>query len=351
MRRVLAVAGATVAFLVGVAGPAVACGGLIGPNGAVNLLRTTTFAGYHDGVEHYVTSFAFAGGGGAFGSLTPLPGVPTKVERGGDWTLQRLIRETTAVAESARFAAPTALASKGDAEVIMKVKVDALDITVLKGGGKAVGEWATEHGFRLPPDAPEVLDFYARRSPIFLAAAFDANEAKKRGQNIGDGTPVHITIPTANPWVPLRILALGKDARERVEADVYLLTDRRPNLLSTTRIGTNATLSIEYDDAASESLLRDLRDDKTGDWVPDSGWLTKVTVSGPAGDLTGDLAIDANGVQEPSMVAAGFNIAPGSPGFPQPYDESPAPAIAVAVMAGSLLTAAAVSSFRGRRTA
>ena len=45
------------------AAPALACGGLIGPNGAVNLLRTTTFAGYHDGVEHYVTAFEFAGGG------------------------------------------------------------------------------------------------------------------------------------------------------------------------------------------------------------------------------------------------------------------------------------------------
>ena len=55
------------------AAPALACGGLIGPNGAVNLLRTTTLAGYHDGVEHYVTAFQFAGGGGAFGSLTPLP--------------------------------------------------------------------------------------------------------------------------------------------------------------------------------------------------------------------------------------------------------------------------------------
>src|SRR5262245_921300 len=76
------------------AAPAFACGGLIGPNGAVNLLRTTTLAGYHDGAEHYVTAFQFAGGGGAFGSLTPLPGVPSSVEKGGDWTLQRLVRET-----------------------------------------------------------------------------------------------------------------------------------------------------------------------------------------------------------------------------------------------------------------
>src|SRR5947199_1629044 len=82
------------------AGQTVACAGLIGPNGAVNLLRTTTFAGYHDGVEHYVTAFQFAGGGGQFGSITPLPGVPTSVEKGGDWTLQRLIRETNPVREA-----------------------------------------------------------------------------------------------------------------------------------------------------------------------------------------------------------------------------------------------------------
>jgi hypothetical protein len=352
MRRVLAVAGAAVAFTVGAAGPAFACGGLIGPNGAVNLLRTTTFAGYHEGVEHYVTSFAFAGGGGAFGSLTPLPGVPTKVERGGDWTLQRLVRETSPVLEdSARFALPTALAAKG-AEVLLQVKVDALDITVLKGGGADVGAWATKHGFRLPPDAPEVLDFYAKRSPIFLAAAFDADEARKRGQSVGDGTPVHITIPTANPWVPLRILALGKQANEPVQADVYLLTDSRPNLLSTGPIGTRQTLRIEYDDKASPSLLTDLRNDKTGSWVPDGGWLTKVRIDGAAETLTGDLAIDPTGRQQPSMVAAGYDVPETAalPAAPAP-DDSPVPAIAVAVMAGSLLVAACVSAFRGRRTA
>ena len=110
----------------------------------------------------------------------------------------------------------------------MKVRIDALDMTVLRGGSAAVGQWATEHGFRLPPDAPEVLDFYAARSPIFLAAVFDADAAAARGQAVGDGTPVHVTIPTDNPWVPLRILALGKTAAERVDADVYLLTDRPP---------------------------------------------------------------------------------------------------------------------------
>src|SRR6266568_3751829 len=93
MRRLLVLTIAPALALV-LAAPAWACGGLIGPNGTVSLGRTTTLAGYHEGIEHYLTSFSFQGAGGAFGSLVPLPGVPASVERGGDWTLQRLVRET-----------------------------------------------------------------------------------------------------------------------------------------------------------------------------------------------------------------------------------------------------------------
>src|SRR6185503_19193406 len=105
--------------------PTLACGGLIGPNGAVNLLRTTTLAGYHDGVEHYVTAFEFAGGGGAFGSITPLPGIPTSVVRGGDWTLQRLVRETNPPPPGLFFAAAGA-ADESRAQVLQQVRIDAL---------------------------------------------------------------------------------------------------------------------------------------------------------------------------------------------------------------------------------
>src|SRR5436309_5870596 len=217
MRRFLAGLAAVAAALIATTQPAAACAGLIGPNGAVNLLRTTTFAGYHAGVEHYVTAFKFAGGGGKFGSIVPLPGIPSDVVRGGDWTLQRLVRETSPIRLFALDAA--AAASAPGAEVLLQTRIDALDITVLRGGGADVGKWATDHGFRLPPDAPEVLDFYARRSPIFMAASFDADAAKARGQSIGDGPPVHLTIPTDNPWVPLRILGLGKTPGATVEAD------------------------------------------------------------------------------------------------------------------------------------
>jgi len=308
MRRFLAGFAAIAAALIAATQPAAACAGLIGPNGAVNLLRTTTFAGYHDGVEHYVTSFKFAGGSGQFGSLIPLPGVPDKVEKGGAWTLQRLIRKTTPVFAFDAVRSTLAAASK-TAEVILQVRIDALDITVLKGGGAEVGQWATEHGFRLPPAAPEVLDFYANRSPIFLAAVFDADAAKARGQRIGDGTPVHVTIPTANPWVPLRILGLGKNAADRIDADVYLLTDQRPALLPYPFANG---MSLQHSAIATTPLLDDLRSDKGMGWVPQSGWLTKIAIDASASQLTYDLAVDARGTS-PSRVAAGLQ-APAKPG-------------------------------------
>lgn len=279
-----------------------ACAGLIGSNGAVNLGRTTTLAAYHDGVEHYVTAFQFQGGGGQFGTLIPLPGVPSNVERGGAWTLQRLVRETQPVGASA----PRELASaaRADAEVLQQIRIDALDITVLKGGGASVATWATEHGFRLSPDAPEVLDFYARRSPIFLAAVFDGAAAQQRGQRVGDGTPVHLTIPTSNPWVPLRILALGRKSTDRVEADVFLLTDSVPALLPGPRDG----LSLAQSGPARKALLDDLRSDAGMSWVPRSAWLTKLSIDTPASDLRYDLAVDASGLGKPSPVAAGLEM-------------------------------------------
>jgi hypothetical protein len=274
---------------------------LIGSNGAVNLGRTTTLAAHHDGVEHYVTAFKFLGGGGQFGTLIPLPGVPTTVEKGGAWTLQRLVRETQPPRALALAAAPTAAADR--VEVLMETKIDALDLKVLKGGGADVAVWAQEHGFRLSPDAPEVLDFYATRSPIFLAAVFDGDAAQQRGQQLGDGTPVHITIPLDNPWVPLRILGLGKQDSDRVDADVFLLTDQTPAILPGERRG----LRIAHSAAATTRLLDDLRSDVGMAWVPSKAWLTEVQFDTSVADLRYDLAVDATGQGRPSYSAAGLD--------------------------------------------
>ncbi|MFP5317828.1 MAG: DUF2330 domain-containing protein [Acidimicrobiia bacterium] len=307
MRRFLLILTAAAAVVGLGSGPAGACGGLIGRNGAVNLLKTTTLAAYTDGVEHYVTSFEFAGAGGEFGSIVPLPAVPTNVERGGDWTLQRLVREVRPpVLLSARAESRTAAAGD-EAQVLLEKRIDALDLTVLRGGARAVGEWATQHGFLLTPDAPEVLDFYAARSQIFLAARFDADAARQRGVALGDGTPIHLTIPTDNPWVPLRILALGRQPAERVSADVFLLTDRRPALLP----GDDAPgLRLQSQERASAGLIADLRSDRGMEWVPESSWLTYLQVDAAPGELTYDLAVDASGEDHPSRVAAGLEGVP-----------------------------------------
>lgn len=280
------------------AAPAAACGGLVGPNGAVRLVRTSTLAAYHDGVEHYVTSFQFAGSETEVGSIVPLPDLPTKVERGGDWTLQRLQLEV-APAPTAEGVALSA-AEDGGVTVHLETRIDALDITVLEGGGAAVAAWAEEHGYALSADAPEVLEFYARRSPYFMAARFDATAAAERGQLAGDGTPVHLTIPTDDPWVPLRILALGKPAEEVVEADVFLLTEGRPALLA------GPGLRHERSEAASPALLADLRSDAGMEWVPDEMWLTYLAVDVAAGDLVYDLAIHTGPTGAPSVVDTGL---------------------------------------------
>ena len=288
-----------------------ACAGLIGSNGAVNLGRTTTLAAYRGGVEHYVTAFKFQGGGGEFGSLIPLPGVPTNVERGGDWTLQRLVRETTPPVPQPAGVGGPASGGGGGVSVLQEVRIDALDLTVLEGGGPAVAVWAEEHGFRLSPDAPEVLDFYARRSPIFLAAVFDSTAAAERGQVFGDGTPVHLTIPTDNPWVPLRILGLGKQAEQFVAADVFLLTNIAPEFLPAVRPG----FTLEHYAPATDLLLDDLRADAGMSWIPESASLTKLEIGTPTSELKFDLAVDASGEGKPSLAAAGLIPLPDTGGL------------------------------------
>jgi hypothetical protein len=302
------------------AGPVLACGGLVAPNGSVNLVRTTTLAAYADGVEHYVTSFEFSGGGGGkFGSIVPLPDVPTEVRKGGRWTLQRLVQEVQPAIRSGVVALDAAAAEES-AQVLLETRVSALDITVLKGGGDGVGNWARANGFSLPPDAPEVLDFYADRSPIFMAVRFNLKRAQDKELSVGDGIPVQITIPTDQPWVPLRILGLGRDANELIEADVFLLTEDEPTMLPQADAFSEGGLVLERSEPASESLLLDLSSDKGMEWLPDSGmWLNYIRVNTPAGELTHDLALNVSG-GAPSPVDAGFNLP--SPRFPSPNPDA-----------------------------
>ena len=274
-------------LVLGSAASALACGGLIAPNGTISLTRTTTLAAYHNGIEHYLTSFSYAGKTNkSIGSITPLPGVPTKVIKGGDWTLQRLEQEVNPPV-FARAALPVRRRVRSRRGGDPGTQVDALNITVLKGGAVAVGNWAREHGFFLPPDAPEVLDFYAQRSPIFMATKFNLKRAAEQGILEGQGTPVHVVIPTPNPWVPLRILTLGRQPQDLVEADVFLLTDRPPATLPQAEPATGGDnqqgMVQERSEWGSPSLLNDLRSDTRSKWIPNGPmWFTYLKIDAPA---------------------------------------------------------------------
>ncbi|MET0728790.1 MAG: DUF2330 domain-containing protein [Acidimicrobiales bacterium] len=308
-RRLAAALAATSAVLVIAAAPAWACGGLVGENGTIQLTRTTTLAAYHDGVERYVTSFQFTGEGEEVGSIIPLPDVPTDVVRGGDWTLQRLAREV-APPTVERASAAEATFDAGP-EVLIETKIDALDITVLRGGGDEVGRWARDNGFFLSPDAPEVLDFYASRSQIFMAARFDASRAAALGQTAGDGTPIMLTIPTDAPWVPLRILSLGLEESRFIEADVFLLTDEEPDLLA-----GGPGLSLERSEAADRLLLDDLRSDVGMEWIPESMWFTYLQVGTEAANLDYDLAIAPDSTTLPTLLDTGVSASEVRPVAP-----------------------------------
>jgi hypothetical protein len=278
-----------------------ACGFLVAPNGAVQLVRTSTFVAWEDGVERYITSFEFASTQPSFGSIVPLPARPIDVERAGDWTLQRLQQEVADVVDTDATAAPAEATDAGRAVVILEKRIDSLDITVLQGGGADVLAWAVSNGFDLPtgPETANLLDFYGDRSPYFLAARFDADRAAADAFQSGDGMPIQITMRTPQPWVPLHILGFAKAGVENVEADVFLLTPDEPDLLH------GPGLDVVRSEPASDLLLDDLRSDEGMSWVPGEGWFSYLRVEAAAQDLVYDLSVGTAGTR-PSYVATGL---------------------------------------------
>ncbi len=186
--------------------PALACGALVAPNGSVRLARATTLVAWHAGVERYLSSFSYQGDFSNLGWIVPLPAVPMNIEEGGAWTLQRLERETHPV-QFFSGSAPTA-AQADSAAVLQQVKIEALNITVIRGSGPQVLNWATGNGFFLNDETRSHLLGYAKGSPIFLAAKYDTSAAKARKLLQGDGTPILITMKTEHIWVPLEVLAI-----------------------------------------------------------------------------------------------------------------------------------------------
>jgi hypothetical protein len=300
LRKLLPAAFA-IGFLFSQALPAAACGSLVAPDGDVRLARATTLVAWHDGVEHYLTSFTYQGNYANIGWIVPLPAIPTNIQAGGAWTLQRLERETHPQPPIAfAGAADTRAAS---AQVIEQVQVEALDITVIKGSGPEILTWCTSNGFFLSPETRTHLLVYAHGSPIFMAAKYNTARVQARHQLQGDGAPVLITMPTAHLWVPLEVLALEG---QQVQADLYLLTDMAVNTsavgaaIGQSPVGTEVPgapgFRIAFQERMHPALYHDLSTDRNMGWVSANAWLTYLTLDAPEPSVTYDMGVSSAGV-------------------------------------------------------
>lgn len=311
VNKLVPAAAATIGFFLTQALPVAACGGLVAPNGAIRLERATTLVDWRDGVEHYMTSFTYQGDVTNLGWIVPLPAVPDKIEEGGAWTLQRLFRETHPQPLFLERASAAALAPS--AEVLQQVQVEALDITVLRGSGQAILDWAAKNGFAIDSETKSHMLVYAKGSPIFMAAKYNVNRAQTRRQLRGDGAPVLITMKTAHPWVPFEVLGVGT---EQVQADLYLLTDKPVNtsewraVAGVSGVGTTVRgasgFTLEFQEPMNPTLFRDLSTDRNMSWVRPDGWLTYMSLDAPSKKVTYDLSVSPMGV----VKIAPFGTAP-----------------------------------------
>jgi hypothetical protein len=341
--KVVPAAAATLGFFLTQALPASACGGLVAPNGSVRLERATTLVDWHAGVEHYMTSFTYQGNATNIGWIVPLPAVPDKIEEGGAWSLQRLFREThpqpffLEAAPASNFAA--------DAEVLQQVQVEALDITVLRGSGQAILDWAAKDGFAIDVETRSHLIVYAKGSPIFMAAKYNTARAQARQQLRGDGAPVLITMKTAHPWIPFEVLGVGT---QQVQADLYLITDKPVNtsewraVAGVSGVGTTVNgapgFTLDYQEQMNPSLFHDLSTDRNMGWVRPDGWLTYLSLDSPSQKVTYDMSVSPMGVVKvaqfgtsPMAIIDGANKAADLPTAPL---GTPQAALILAVVLG-----------------
>ncbi len=366
LRRLVCGAAVAAAVLTATVQSAAACGGLVARNGAVRLDRATTFVAWQGGVEHYLTSFSYQGVASDVGWIVPLPAIPTSIEAGGRWTLQRLVREfSPPLALSGGGAPAPARAVEDSAAVIEQTTVDAVDLTVLKGSATEVLNWCRDNDFALNDETRAHIEDYAKASPIFMAAKYDVQKANALGRFQGDGTPVLITMPTPHLWVPLEVLA---NALDPVDADIFLLTDARPSSgeeLSLFGIPTDSVgdelpgapgFRLQAQERMTSALHTDLASDRNMGWVPGTGWVTHLTLQAPSPTVDYDMNVTPSG--DIRLVSFALPSQPGTtrvdatPEYaPQARITAASLAALVAVVALPLLGAVGLILRRRRRAA
>jgi len=143
---------------------------------------------------------------------------------------------------------------------------------------------------------------YAKGSPIFMAAKYNAARAASQRLLFGDGAPVLITMKLAPPWVPFEVLAAG----QQVQADLFFLTDQPVYtndlgaVLGISGVGTSVPgaegFTMNFQEKMTDSLYRDLSTDRNMSWVRSDSWLTSLSLDAPDTKVTYDMSLTPMGV-------------------------------------------------------
>ena len=261
-----AVALAAGALLVASAAPAGACGGLVGENGTIELVRTTTLAAYSDGVERYVTAFEFTGEGEEVGSIVPLPDVPTEVDRGpatgrcSAWP--RRWRRRRGPARRRRRSPPTGPARRRGHPRDRDRRPRHHRAQRRRRRGRRVG--ASRTASSSPPTRPRCSTSTPSAARCSWPPASTPSGPHELGPGRGRQHADHGHHPDRRPVGAACASSASASTATAVEADVFLLTDDEPELLAG---GTGLTL--ERSEPANDLLLDDLRSDVGMEWVPE----------------------------------------------------------------------------------
>ena len=286
--------------------PALACGGPLSPNDSVHLTTAQTLVGWHNGIEYYMTNFAYSGEASQFGWVLPLPAQPQKIEEGSMPVFSDLKAETLQGSNNRGwFSSGNYAANPGGAQVLQRTIIHSLNISIIQGNGPQIVNWARQNGFTVDAETQTHLLMYARASSIFMAARYELPPAHQaqQAQNQGESVPILLTMRTPALWIPVELLATDSG---QTSANFYLLTDQ-PLVLSSwqAKLGLSPTgeevpgapgLTVSYREQLPDSLVQVMASESNMGWIWQHAWFTELDLSAPAAQVTYDIGMGPSGV-------------------------------------------------------
>lgn len=154
--------------------------------------------------------------------------------------------------------------------------VGPYEVVVLSGtDGSALSNWLTTHGFVVPPSMQPTLDYYVSLHTDFVALRLQPGLGETRM------SPVRVTSPGAQPFLPLRMVAAG--VSDKVGLTLVVVSSSRMEAMNfpNTEVDS-ANLTYDFSTGNSDSALAtSFRNAESAAARPYSGraWLTESSVS------------------------------------------------------------------------